>query len=339
MENNNGWVTVVSKKGQRHNGTIKKNKKNNKNKSRNNKGARRKEILRKLFNEEEELPDELSTLSLAITNNANNTSNNNNNNSEPEKEPEALGEEDKERFQKALVNFFRDGYIKNVSKGSPASDETILEHINNILVQYGIKISGGFVLKNIGMFEGESGASSIDIDIYLPFFQGKNTQSRMKRTQTIHKLLQDLLDVDKIKDKPVYKYFKVSDVGVGKSAFFTKNGIYSVTKYSSKGGKAEMDLVQADRNTTPIDIIRRFDLTFCQNWYDGEEVWSMDKEAVYKNDAGLLEDSYVPLYLGGNIVTRRRIAKYIGRGFRVKYHDPNNGELIEITLDDLKNVV
>jgi len=99
-----------------------------------------------------------------------------------------------------------------------------------------------------------------------------------------------------------------------------------------------MDLVQADRATTPEDIIRRFDLTFCQNWYDGEHVWSMDIEAVYKRKPGMLEDSYVPLYLDGNPVTRKRIAKYIKRGFRIEYKDPETGAAVEITLDDLADV-
>jgi hypothetical protein len=95
--------------------------------------------------------------------------------------------------------------------------------------------------------------------------------------------------------------------------------------------KSEMDIVQAATKSSPVQIIRSFDLTFCQNWYDGDELWSMDREAVYKRSPGTLEDSYVPIYLSGNPVTRKRILKYMQRGFRVQYADPISGAPIEIT--------
>ncbi len=305
----------------------------------------REQALRELFNENSNSsaatstpltePDELNTLSLA------NTSANAGLAHEPRQFDAAITK----RFQAALVNFFRDGYTKHIG---PADDETILKYINNILTRYGIKISGGFVLKNVGEFAGNSGAASIDIDIYVPYYKvprpakgriTKDVEAKMRkeRTETIHKLLMTIFNVDKARGKPLFRYFKVT-MGHSKAAFFTKNGIYSVTKYTGKQGTAEMDLVQADRTTTPEDIIRRFDLTFCQNWYDGEHVWSMDIEAVYKRKPGMLEDSYVPLYLDGNPVTRKRIAKYIKRGFRIEYNDPETGTAVEITLDDLADV-
>jgi hypothetical protein len=95
--------------------------------------------------------------------------------------------------------------------------------------------------------------------------------------------------------------------------------------------KAEMDVVQAAIKSSPVQIIRSFDLTFCQNWYDGTELWSMDREAVYKRAPGTLEDSYVPIYMSGNPVTRKRILKYIKRGFRVQYTDTDTGAPVEIT--------
>jgi hypothetical protein len=95
--------------------------------------------------------------------------------------------------------------------------------------------------------------------------------------------------------------------------------------------KSEMDIVQAATKSSPVQIIRSFDLTFCQNWYDGDELWSMDREAVYKRSPGTLEDSYVPIYMSGNPVTRKRILKYIKRGFRVQYTDPTTGAPTEIT--------
>jgi len=325
--NNNGWTTVNRKKG-RPNKTLKKNAnkaKKNANNLKKTEKARKNKILYNFFHYEE-LPDEL----LMMANNTNNT-NNTNNNTEPELEPEILDDIYKERVQHALVKFFKDGYIKNIADGEPTSDEIILEYINSILIRYNIKISGGFILKSMGLFEGNSGAGSIDIDIYLPYINSK-TKNIPKR---IHDLLSNLFNTDIINGKKQFKYFKVTHGA--KSAFFKKNGIYSVTKYS-KMPNSEMDLVQADYSTTPINIIKRFDLSFCQNWYDGENVWSMDKSAILKEDVGTLEDDYVEIYLAGNPVTKKRIKKYIQRGFRVKYRNPETNDMIEITLDDLKNV-
>ncbi len=286
----------------------------------------RRKILEEFF-EEDDTPDELFQMGLTPVVREQRKA---------APQPQLLGEKEKKKVQDALVEFFREGYIQNVSKGEPVSDERILRYINDILVKYKIKISGGFILKNMGMFEGNTGASSIDIDIYLPYVQKGNPYQKRAYTQTIHKLLQDLFNVDKVNGKPKQRYFRVTRFASKKQAFFQKNGIYSVTKYS-RGENAEMDLVQADVSTTPVRIIQRFDLTFCQNWYDGEHLWSMDKEAVYKRAPGRLEDSYVPLYLDGNPVTRKRIAKYMKRGFSVQYKNPETGEMVLITEENVRN--
>ncbi len=327
--NENGWV-IVKRGNKRAFNPTRSRKESSNNSNRNSKSAQRRITRRKLlekFFEEDDVPDELYMAGQVAVEKK----------KEPKKEPQLLGEKEKEKVQKALVDFFREGYIQNVLGGGNASDKTILDYINSILVKYDIKISGGFILKNMGMFEGNTGSSSIDIDIYLPPNPESHPMRKKKRTMEIHKALQDLFNVDKVNGKPKYKYFKVSGTfSSKKQAFFQKNGIYSVTKYS-RGENAEMDLVQADITTTPIRIIQRFDLTFCQNWYDGENLWSMDKEAVYKRAPGRLEDSYVPIYLDGNPVTRKRIAKYMKRGFRVHYKDPKTGEMVEITEENVKN--
>ncbi len=321
---NNSWTLV--KKGNRHMFSMRNR---NKPPTPNNSTLRRKkrrEILEKLF-EEDDTPDELFMMGVA-------------NFAEQRKktkpQPQMLGDKEKKKVQSALVDFFREGYMQNIAQGEPATDEQILNYINAFLVKYSIKISGGFILKNMGMFEGNTGSTSIDIDIYLPYVQKGNPYAKREYTKGIHKVLQDLFNVDKVNGKAKHKYFRVTRTASKKQAFFQKNGIYSVTKYS-KGENAEMDLVQADTTTTPIRIIQRFDLTFCQNWYDGENLWSMDKEAVYKRAPGRLEDSYVPLYLDGNPVTRKRIAKYMKRGFSVQYKNPETGEMVLITEENVRN--
>lgn len=329
--NENGWILVPPGKGYRTS-TVNAKRTNNNKKAANR--SRRQKILYDFFHYEE-IPDEMFTMAVA-------ESRRRQMRGSPKRrfearEPELLDDPEKEKVQKALVEFFREGYMLNVSNGEPASDETILDYINSVLIEYGVKISGGFILKNMGMFEGNTGSSSIDIDIYLPYVQGATLEEKKERTIKVHRLLQDLFNVDKINGKPKHKYFKVTPGGRSKKhTFFQANGIYSVTKYS-RGENAEMDLVQADRSTTPIQIIQRFDLSFCQNWYDGENLWSMDREAVYKRSPGRLEDTYVDLYLTKNPVTRKRIAKYMKRGFRVMYKDPTSKRMIEIKPANVAN--
>ena len=327
--NNANWTIITRNKAYRPRQTA-----NKRNANEEARQTRRRKLLYNFFHYEE-IPDELFTIALVNRVGQGRASRARR---EPKREPQLLRDEDKEKVQAALVKFFREGYEKNVSGGEPASDETILKYINSILTTYGVKISGGFVLKNMGMFEGNTGSTSIDIDIYLPYINMRNPKKKKERTIEIHTLLRNLFNVDIKDDKPVFRYFKVSPRGRSqKHAFFTKNGIYSVTKYL-RGENAEMDLVQADSNSTPIQIIQRFDLSFCQNWYDGENLWSMDRDAVYKLQDGLLEDSYVPLYLDKNPVTRKRIAKYMKRGFGVKYRDPTTGDFVKITETNLANV-
>lgn len=331
--NNNTWEIVSRKRRSNRNRETGRERRETLNRANNilkrkmaEKNARNKILYN--FYHYNELPDELF-----IVNTAKYNDNNDNNNDNNIEKAELLNIEDVKKVQNALINFFREGYLKYVST-EKASDTDIIDYINNILITYGIKISGGFILKSMGLFSGNTGSSSIDIDIYAPYISSTDKSRKKRRTIKLHKLLYELFNADRSNTGiPVYKYFKVNRVNSHKSIFFRKNGIYSVTKYV-KFPNAEMDIVQSDSSTTPIKIIQRFDLSFCQNWYDGVNLWSMDRKGVYKEDMGTLEDSYVELFLGKNPVTLKRIAKYISRGFRVKYKDPSSGTYIEIHPED-----
>ena len=75
--------------------------------------------------------------------------------------------------QKALIEYFKAGWlknfkvgwfkIKNENKGAGNSDEQLLAFINKTLKDNGAVISGGFILKAIGSFVDEK---SVDIDIF-----------------------------------------------------------------------------------------------------------------------------------------------------------------------------
>jgi hypothetical protein len=133
-----------------------------------------------------------------------------------------------------------------------------------------------------------------------------------------------------------------------RTGFLQKNGIFSVHKHKRNVGGvyAEMDLVRASLSRTPVNIVRNFDLSIVMNWYDGERLLCMNPEAIFdsKHVTSFLQYSYVPIYLGigsANMVSvaRGRILKYIMRGYRISYVNPDSGEVTEITISDMPNAL
>ena len=225
-------------------------------------------------------------------------------------QPVCLEESETKKVQSGLVNFFREGYLLNVAKAEQASDETILEYINSILQTYQIKITGGFLLKQLGLFDGDSASTSIDIDICYPYVRMNTAQEKKDHILRIRKLFQELLNVP------------------------PQNRICYFVKYF-KGDTASMDLREMEAATTPIQFIQRFDFSFCRNWYDGKNVWVMDKEAVYKRTPCVLTPYDTFLFKKKNPGRFQRIAKYLDRGYRFQYKDPDTGDLVEITKKNL----
>jgi len=229
-------------------------------------------------------------------------------------------------LSKALVEFFRTGYNKYYREEFGSSDEDILRFINNTIIKYKLKISGGFILKGLGLINSSEASSSKDIDIYLPSNSAREVYSVMSKLFN-----SDKYGNGKRAGMDKFKLFRVAPHGA-KGKFFRMNGIDNVRKYERSDPYAEMDLVCPIPSRSPIGVIKAFDLTFCQNWYDGEHLYMMHKKAVLKEEPGYLMPSYIELYLTEkNPSTIGRIAKYMKRGFRIAYIDPETETIIEIT--------
>jgi hypothetical protein len=263
-------------------------------------------------------------------------------------------------IEEALADFFEAGFTKYFNDGIPAARSKVIAFIQEIVKKYGLRISGGFILKNIGVYDEdqidfdpsmyvsfadmpmpdkERGKPSIDVDIYVPF----NTPDIYPE---FYDVMAQLFNCDKgARAKWSIRKTITSILKGPNKVFFEKNNIASVFKHQRASGTsnaAEMDLVRANISTTPEMIIKSFDLSVCMNWYDGENVYMMDPPAVLKErDAdgrlipGHLSFSYVAL-LSHN-VTRARIVKYITRGYRFMYVSPKTGEYVELTVEDLRD--
>lgn len=254
-----------------------------------------------------------------------------------------------ESFEDGLVKFFRSGFEKNFYHGRPARQDVILSFIKEVITHYKLRISGGFVLKNMGLSVEDRSKLSVDVDIYVPFHIPD-------RNPEFYEIMALLFNCDPgWDDDHPYKIRKfVTNRAKGKrKGFFDKNGIYSVFKHERNvnGVYAEMDLVRGQSNMPPKKIIRNFDLSVCMNWYDGKHIYAMDKEAILdkENTTGWLNYSYLHLLLGiknehgtkwqKNPVTRDRILKYLLRGYRISYVHPTEGKVYEIISSDLPNAV
>ena len=217
--------------------------------------------------------------------------------------------------QTALIAFFKDGWDKYY-KGlnTNISKQRLLRFINKILKDNKAIISGGFILKAIGKFDDPK---SVDIDIYVP-------------TEKVGTLKYDMARL--------FNYTTRVKHNANPESKHTKDGILSVSKYS-KGepgapGYAEMDIVEVNADKTPIDIIKNFDFTFCENWYDGTTIFMAYPEHVEKK-AGLLEKHYMDLLYAGDSVLFKRMEKYIGRGFKISLDVP--GEHPHNITNSIKN--
>lgn len=226
-----------------------------------------------------------------------------------------------EIIEKALLEYFKDGFdkynetlIKEVHKDFYLTDDDKLETIRNGFQENNAIISGGFMLKSIGLFKDPK---SIDADIYVPAENGPEFKEEFS------KLFAPTNSV---------KHEASNQPGV--FSFLKKNGIKSVEKYSKEGPHAEMDIVEVVK--TPIEVVQNFDLTFCQIWYDGKTVYASFPEHI-KNKSGFLQNDYVQMYMAGNQVTKKRMLKYINRGFQISIKFPN-GNTKDVTEDVKKNM-
>ena len=83
----------------------------------------------------------------------------------------------------------------------------------------------------------------------------------------------------------------------------------------------KIDLVVIPTEVPLTDVVESFDLTFCQTWFDGHNVFATHPTDV-ETKSGFLTDKYIKYLLNGNSSTHRRIAKYSKRGYKITYNVP-----------------
>lgn len=115
-------------------------------------------------------------------------------------------------------------------------------------------------------------------------------------------------------------------------SFFRKNNIlgrllFKIEK-SDTQSILKIDLIIVDDDTDLIDVVSNFDLTFCEVWYDGKEIYANYPEDV-RNKKGSLKPDYVESLSSGNMFILKRMAKYRKRGYTIEISCINNKILIK----------
>lgn len=208
------------------------------------------------------------------------------------------------QVEHALLKFFNKG-VFNIT------NIVLLEKLKNLLIDYGAIVSGGFILQAIGAF---IDPLSVDIDIYVPTVHAREFRAELEAIF-----------------KPDNVLVTQASKSGQSSLFFKKNGIVSVSKYIRNAPKyTEMDIIEVNSDRTPIHVVKNFDLTFCENWYDGKMVYMTYPEHV-KTKSGFLENHYLHILFARNPVLLGRMKKYIKRGFKISINNPSTTGVENIT--------
>ena len=100
------------------------------------------------------------------------------------------------------------------------------------------------------------------------------------------------------------------------NSFLVRNRIREVITLT--GHDIDIVCVRNARNVT--DVVKNFDLTMCQVWYDGTAMYATHPEHIVEK-RGELQGDYIDLYNMGNRFLLNRMDKYRARGFTITLQD------------------
>lgn len=173
-------------------------------------------------------------------------------------------------------------------------------------------VAGGFILSTIHAYpamhiserrlsparirEYISDVTNVDMDIYISL-----------------RKLKELLSI-------IPKKYKIKErmnlhISVYDNSFFVRNGI--LMRIPLVYEQLEIDIIVVEPDREILHVISNFDLSFCKIWFDGQYTLSFHKQDVLTKH-GYLDQEYSKYYMKGNRYIKRRVCKYLSRGFTIK---------------------
>jgi hypothetical protein len=117
-------------------------------------------------------------------------------------------------------------------------------------------------------------------------------------------------------------------------SFFRRNHI--LARFPMRKRLMSIDIIIVKNSIPLLDVVRNFDLTFCEIWYDGNTVNAVDPIGVLSK-TGQLKPDYVSLLLVNfNKFTIKRMEKYKRRGFTITYSC--TGSSYDVDFYDTKTI-
>ena len=166
-------------------------------------------------------------------------------------------------------------------------EEDKLQKFFELLKSNQALVAGGFILNLIT----RSDNFITDLDIYVP---SKNIVNFINGISDLY--------------EPII-FHRIRESSKYCSSFLRKNGIRRVYTFDHRTLGNMIDIMSVRNKKTPLEVVNNFDLTFCQTWFDGENVYASHPEDI-KTRKGTLQKDYVASYVKGNRFLRKRIQKY-----------------------------
>ena len=157
--------------------------------------------------------------------------------------------------QASLLEFFKPGYIKVYGNHT---DDYIIRFINKTLSDNNAIVAGGFLLNSVNNHM----TGNVDVDMYVPCKNLAKFNKMMAKLGECRGLLQH--------NATFYCH-----------SFLKMNGIRSVQAFYNLTTKNHvMDIMAVRNSRSPLDVVQNFDLTFCQIWYDGTNVFATHPDHI-----------------------------------------------------------
>jgi hypothetical protein len=224
----------------------------------------------------------------------------------------------------SITNSILEGYTRYFNTDDDVRDERVkaIEFFNSLLKECKAIVAGGYLLHSI-QHNNPNNPDNFDttkypdIDIYVP----------CKNLSKFNKTMVKLLNVSAYNQHHATFYCMSF---LRKNGIRTVQGLYTFNPINMR--PIHLADIMAVRNSrSPLDVVKNFDLTFCQIWYDGDNLMATHPDHVI-NKTGLLQKDYALLYIKGNRFLIRRIRKYRYKGYTI------NLEPFVINISDVGTV-
>ena len=199
--------------------------------------------------------------------------------------------------------------VRTMLAGKFGADK--MDRVDALLQETGAIIAGGSILRAVSPWNADvrglqgnrpGGSPEVnDLDIYVPVRMTPRLIDGLYTGGTA------LVESEEYQVLPASSYCE---------SFLRKNGIRRIHTFLNGLGETPTDIMSVRHRRSVQQVVTNFDLTICQIWYDGAHVYASHPQDIRDKKATLQSD-YVISLMRGNRFIRKRLDKYMKRGFRI----------------------